>query len=474
MGDENYHVTSVPVEVVTGALTLRCNVELGVIRRKEDEPDVVADEDENAASFLYTHDPLTGLLNTEGFFRAARQELIENSDETYVILVANLRQFKLYNAMYGRACGDGILSRLGDLLKEERINDSHSIIGRGHSSGFLLMKRKRDYSEDRLRKTLDRFRSDFSTKGFLFNMHVGVYEITEPDLPLSVMVDRAVMAMRTLRVSSERDIAYFDSDMLADVIHEYRIISRFDRFMEDGRFRMYLQPQVDSEGNMIGAEALVRAFDIDGSMVAPDEFIGVLERSEQISRLDLFIWESAVKKLAGWAEDPYLKKAYISVNVSPRDLYVLDVPGTLKELTDRYGVPADRLRVEITETSVMKDLNERADNISRLQDYGFTVEIDDFGKGESSLALLSRSNAEVLKIDKEFLREARMSKKSLQVLKAVIALSSAIGMVPIVEGVETEEQVELLKEMGCGVYQGFYFGKPMPVDEFEREFGRKA
>lgn len=289
---------------------------------------------------------------------------------------------------------------------------------------------------------------------------------------MSVMVSRATIAVRSSRNSGMERVTAFSSDMLKNQLHEQQVIGSFAKTMEEGRFLMYLQPQVRTDGSFIGAEALARAVREDGSIIPPDEFIGILERSSQIYRLDLFIWECAVKELQKWArmDGSILQEAYISVNVSPTDLYIIDVPQTLHDLCARYGVDPSRLHVEITETSVLDDIEKRAGNMDRLQELGFCVEIDDFGKGSSSLAMLSQSNANVLKVDRSFLYEIQNSRRAFQILRAVIDLTEHIGMNTIVEGVETKEQLQILTDMGCSAFQGFYFSKPLPAEKLTASF----
>lgn len=466
----NFHITSTPVRIRTEQRTIFCSLELGTEELPANAPAVVPVSDSNSADYLLTHDVLTQLLNTEGFYREVRRKLVEDPGGDYVILAGNIQRFKVLNSLYGRAYGDSVLIDLADFIKTQ--GGEGALYARDMADGLLVFDRKDQFSMDHLLDGLAKIRERFSTKDFLFSMHVGIYEITDRSLPVSTMVNHACLAMRSIRTSSVRGVAYFSDEMMKNELREHMVVSTFDQVLEEGRFHMYLQPQVDRDGNLIGAEALVRAKEKDGGLTAPAFFIGVLEKSEQISRLDRYILEQAVSKLAEWdrSGSPLLQSVYISINVSPKDLYAMSVPETILAVCRKYGVDPSRLHVEITETSIMDDLNNRTDNIARLKDMGFTVEIDDFGKGASSLALLGRSNADVLKIDKEFLRGIQKSEKAYQILKSVISLTKEIGMTTIIEGVETEEQLRVLEEMGCSIFQGFYFAKPMPPEELERKY----
>lgn len=472
-GSELVEVTSVPFRLRDDARNsyIVCSLELGKPRSIQENPDLVYQTDRNDTDFLLDHDTLTQLFNTEGFYRAAREEIMKNPGLSYVIMVANIRKFKILNALYGRSYGDSILVSIAEDLRAS--GRPHSLFGYDSSDGFLVLMPEITDPADWLQTRMSAAEQRYSTSNFLFSMSAGLYEIKDPDLPMSLMTGRAVLAMRSVGASQENTIAFFDDKMLQRELHEQKVVGSFDDTLAEGRFRMYLQPQVDAEGRFIGAEALVRAFRKDGTLIPPVSFIGILEDSDQIARLDRFIWESAAAKLAEWSGKDSLKDAYISVNVSPRDLYLTDVPETFRQLCEQYGIEPSRLHVEITETSVLDDIKKRAKTIERLQSYGFLVEIDDFGKGSSSLSMLSQSSADVLKIDKEFIDRIQTSDKSFRILSSVIGLTKEIGMHAIVEGVETKEQLDILKSIGCDTFQGFYFARPMPAQDVEERYGRE-
>jgi EAL domain-containing protein (putative c-di-GMP-specific phosphodiesterase class I) len=253
---------------------------------------------------------------------------------------------------------------------------------------------------------------------------------------------------------------------MKQIRHEQYVIGEFERALKDGEFRMFLQPQVEKDGKIIGCEALSRWITADGTVVPPGEFIGILERSELIVRLDRYIWEEAVKKLAAWKNTSF-DSLYISINISPKDFYYLDVFTYLEELIERYQVPRSRLKLEITESVVMQDAIKQLALVNRLHEQGYDIEIDDFGKGYSSLSLLKDISADTIKIDKEFLRESDNDLKSERILVSVFDLSERLNMRVITEGVETESQLQKLIRLGCHMFQGFYFARPMSVDWFE-------
>ena len=229
---------------------------------------------------------------------------------------------------------------------------------------------------------------------------------------------------------------------------------------------MYLQPQVSTEGKILGGEALVRWQHPVKGMIAPIAFIPVFEKNGLISDVDKYMWESACKQLRK-GKDEGKDDLYISVNIAPRDFYLLNIYQVFTELVNKYDIAPQNLKLEITETAVVIDLQRQMELIERLRRIGFVVEMDDFGSGYSSLNMLKDIHVDVLKIDMAFLRKAEDEERSKKILQMIISLSGQLGMPVITEGVETAEQVEILTGMGGDMFQGYYYAKPMEVEKFE-------
>lgn len=201
----------------------------------------------------------------------------------------------------------------------------------------------------------------------------------------------------------------------------------------------------------------------------PGRFIGVFEKSGLIAKLDQHMWELACKQLAAWqarGRDDF----YISVNISPKDFYFCDVFETLEGLVEKYHVPKRNLKLEITETAVLANLRSQKDYVERLRKAGFIVEMDDFGSGYSSLNMLKDIRVDVLKIDMAFLGQTEDHARARVILETIVGLSKQLGLPVIVEGVETATQLEFLRKIGCDMFQGYYFAKPMEVSSFEEKY----
>ena len=253
-------------------------------------------------------------------------------------------------------------------------------------------------------------------------------------------------------------------------IEERRIIGEFERALEQNEFVMFLQPQVDEAGKAYGAEALVRWEHPERGLLSPAVFIDILEKAGLIYKLDRYIWEKAAEKLAEWKKNN-AGAYHISVNISTKDFYLVDVYETFTGLVQKYEIDPEMLKLEITETALMSDFKKNMEILKRLQDFGFKIEIDDFGSGYSSLNMLKDISADVLKIDMGFLRASENEVKGKDILESIIVLADKLGMEVITEGVETEKQLSMLTRMGCKMFQGYYFSRPVPVDEFEEKYG---
>ena len=346
------------------------------------------------------------------------------------------------------------------------------IAARINSDHFAMLIPKKSFSVDMILSIIHRMQDYFKDSSFHLHIFTGVYDINDLEEPVSIMCDKANLASETIKNEYKSNIAYYTERLFESSIEERRIIGEFERAISNNEFEMYLQPQVDSSGNLYGAEALVRWQHPERGLLSPAIFIDVLEKTGFIYKLDRYMWDKAAKKLGEWkkeGKDQY----HISVNISTKDFYLVDVYETFVGLVDKYDIDPVNLNIEITETTLMSDFDKNMGIIRLLQNYGFNIEIDDFGSGYSSLNMLKDISADVLKIDMGFLRASENEAKGLDILESIITLAGKLGMKVITEGVETKKQLYMLVEMGCDMYQGYYFSKPIPVDEFEKKYNIK-
>ncbi len=424
-------------------------------------------ENDMGEQYRLTHDELTHLYNKEGFSNAVRRLLKSAGDKEYVLIYSNIRDFKLINQLFGIEKGNDILITIGEMLAQ-RVRDD-DVYGRINGDHFALCMHKERFDERDFKTAVKELASRLTSSSYSIHLQIGVYEILEKEMDVSLMCDRAYMACKSIKRDNICEIAWYSDEMLVNALLEKEILSSFDFAIINRQFGIYLQPQVYADGTIYGAEALARWIHPDNGVIQPGVFISVLEKADLIYKLDKYIWELAARQLAEW-KGTKRENISISVNVSPKDIYYLDISKVFSDLVSKYDIRPEQLNIEITETAVTSDVNKCAKLIVELQSKGFIVEIDDFGSGYSSLNMLKDINANVLKIDMGFLRKTENQKRAKVILNYTIDMAHELGMKVVTEGVEKKEQLEYLVEMGCEMFQGFYFDKPMPIDEFENKY----
>lgn len=420
-----------------------------------------------AERFRATHDRLTGIYNKEHFYDVVTDAVREAEPGTYCMVCSDIKNFKLVNDIFGINVGDEVLLNIADTLR--RLAGPGSVYGRISGDRFAICMPKERFNPDIFSNEIRRIGEKCGTSTYRICVHVGVYDIVDRDIAASVMCDRAYMAIKTIKASLADVIAHYDDGIRESSVSEQKVAGEFGTALEEGQFCFFLQPQVSVRGKILGGEALVRWIHPERGMVPPGEFIGILENTGLICKLDMYIWELACKKLREWKEKG-LTDYHISVNISPKDFYFADIYKVFTGLVEEYEIRPRNLRLEITESAIMSDFDKQLVLIQRLQEYGFMVEMDDFGSGYSSLNMLKDMPVDTLKVDMGFLRQTNHQERSRTILKMIISLSKQLGMEVITEGVETKEQVDFLTEIGCDIFQGYYFAKPMPVSEFEKKY----
>jgi diguanylate cyclase (GGDEF)-like protein len=417
--------------------------------------------------FLATHDPMTKIYNRDRFYKEVDKLVKGNPDTTYYMVCSNVKDFKLVNELFGISKGNELLIAFANELRE--YVKPGAVFGRLESDRFALCIPKERFVEEEFISHIRKIGETIDCDAYHTHIYLGIYEIKDITIPTSSMCDHAKMAIDSVKGSYQYCAVYYSDDMMSGAIYERNLLGEFDSALEKNQFQMFLQPQTDAEGKLLGGEALVRWLHPERGMVPPGKFISVFEKTGMIYRLDYYIWRCACEKLREW-KDRGLEQYYISVNISPRDFYYLDIYSTFVELVNEYRISPANLKLEITETALMSDFDKQFMLMKRLREYGFQIEIDDFGSGYSSLNMLKDMPVDVIKIDMGFLRQTEHMKKSRIILETIVSLAKRLEMPVVVEGVETEEQLAFLKELECNVYQGYYFSKPIPVAEFEEKY----
>lgn len=460
-GRQLAHSIPIYLEMLNGELEL-CAIDC--VRICEGDAPTALERDHAIAPSIQTHDMLTQVYTQEKLFREMRQRLIERADERFLIVYSNVRNFELVNKLFGVEGGNQLLVGIAEILRHEC--GPEVIYGRCQDDHFAMLIPADRFDEAQMLDQMERARGLMESPIYSIQIQLGVYAIEDHEMPITTMLEHAELALKTIRNSRKRNIAYYTHGMMERKLKDNHILTAFEQALKDQNFHIYLQPQVRLDGTVVGGEALVRWVRPNGEVVPPGEFLGVLHQSDLLANLDVYVWELAVKQLARW-RGTALEPVYISVNVDPSDFYYFDVPARLAALCDGYGVPRTQLRVEITETALVIDSIMQNRIVEQLHAQGFIVEIDDFGKGSSSLSMLKDVHADVLKIDMGFVHGGTNVVRKRVILEAVVAMANNLRMDVVTEGVETREQVDLLSGMGCEMFQGFYFSRPIPVEDFE-------
>ncbi len=413
-----------------------------------------------------THDDLTGIWNRK-YFEECCAEKLRNEPGNYLMLCSDIAEFKLVNELFGREKASDLLRAEADIFKNWPDQD-HILYGKLPDDRFALLLQKEYFPLDLLTMCTETLQRALGSPTYRIKVSYGIYAVTDPTESVASMCDKALIAMKSIHESLEQCVAFYRPEMLSQAIHDKELTGTFERALQNGEFQIYLQPQVAVDGSLLGAEALARWVRPDQTLTPPGEFIPLFERTGLIHRLDEAIWEQAARKLQDWRSRGL--NYHISVNISAKDFFYIDICRHFTELTQRYNIPPAMLNLEITESTMTQDVPDLLRQLQKLQHAGFLIEIDDFGSGYSSLNMLKDICADILKIDMGFLRETENLQRSRIILHSILDLAHALHMPVITEGVETQEQVQALTEMGCDAFQGYYFSPPLPVAAFEEHY----
>ena len=410
-------------------------------------------------------DTLTGLLTKNAFDKSVRNMLDRKRDGEYLLIYSNIKEFKAVNGLYGQEIGDEILAMLGHELKR-RVHEKRSgIAGRLQSDHFALCVNKETFDlEGLLEYTSDEGMSE--RLGIPLHVFLGIYSIEDKSIPVSVMCDRARLALADIADSQVKQYAYYKREQSQSYIENHEISADLERSIRDGCFEVYIQPIFELHGfKIVSGEALVRWNHPERGLLAPGAFIPLFESNGLISKLDEYVWRWTcdwirARMFEGRAVTP------VSVNISRADISP-DLAKTIIGIVDEYELPTDAISFEITESAYAECREEAVALVSDLHEHGFSLLLDDFGSGYSSLCMLEQSGFDTLKIDRQFLDNIMTSSRSRTIAGSMIELANGLGMSVITEGIESQEQARLMRSLGSGYAQGFYFSKPRPISDFE-------
>lgn len=419
------------------------------------------------------YDMLTGIYNKTHFFEATRVLLKRHPEETYAFLRLDIEKFQLVNSFFGSSSGDGLLQYIAKEIRKFAGDTEQIAYGRIEADIFGICMPYR--GEETMLELVRYMRMRLGQYQLAFDVvpAIGIYVIRERDLSVDAMYDRANLAAKQCKGNYIENYAFYVDEMREDIVREQQIVNHMRHALDEEEFVLYLQPKYSLQDNRIcGAEVLVRWAKPEGGMISPGEFIPIFERNGFITKLDYYVWEKTCKLLAGWIAEGK-KPSPVSVNISRVSLYNPRLVEAICGLTDRYHIPRELLELELTESAYTTNPKAIKETMERLQKEGFSILMDDFGSGYSSLNVLKDIAVDVLKIDMKFLSDTDQEGRSQNILASVVRMAKWLNLPVIAEGVERREQVDFLHSVGCEYVQGFYFARPMPVSDYESWYPRK-
>ncbi len=413
-------------------------------------------------------DRVTG-YGTYGKFEEDAQELIKHDYRKYCIVSFDIDKFKAVNDMFGHEEGNRMLKVVAETVQRNLLD--WETFARVNSDNFFILLSYKDDNEitDKIKKLISAISYEFSD--YVPVLSFGIYKIVDKSMSIRRMGDCADIARRTVKYGESSSFAFYTDTMLESMREEKAIENEMQNALDTHEFALYLQPKFSLSGppRLTGAEALVRWIR-KGSVVSPGKFIPLFERNRFIIKLDYYILDQVCRRLKKW-ESEGIANILISVNMSRVHLRDPGFVDKLQEICHTHGIEPSRIEIEITESAAYDSMDVLIEVVNDLKSRGFHISIDDFGSGYSSLNMLKDLPVDVLKIDRMFLTETN-NKRANDIIRHVIKMAQSLGMETICEGIETDEQAQLLRSLGCDMAQGFFFAKPMPCDDFERVIER--
>lgn len=419
---------------------------------------------------LKTLDELTDCNNLAAFRQQAEQILLKNPQQTYALWYSNIKQFKLINNRFGYDVGDYVIKFWAKCIQQDQ--QEEETFGRMTGDRFVCLTRceNPESLENRFWNQVAAVQTCLKKQDLDFDIDInsGVYLIHPGELDklsMNLMLDRASLAQQSVSQKNGSHFCIYDDKMLDSQLRRSEISKHLTKALQTGEVMAYFQPQFDFSLRAVsGAEALCRWKHSALGWLSPAEFIPVLEQSNQIYQLDCFIWREACRALAQLRSKGILTP--ISVNVSRADIQEASLIQDLQGYIQEFGLSCADLHLEVTESAYMEDSQQLKQMVHTLQSMGFCVEMDDFGSGYSSLNTLKDLPVNILKLDAYFIRDSISDLRGSAILSTVVGMAQRLNLPIIAEGIETMEQAQSLLDMGCQWMQGYYFARPMPMNDF--------
>lgn len=406
-------------------------------------------------------DAISGLYNKAAFIRHFQRYLNENKDKKYDMLMINVEGFSYINELYGTAKGEKLLKHIGNVISV--CNFGAVMACRYATDRFILM---RIHSDSDVRDEVVVYNEKIHENAPIndFVLKFAVYTDVDTSVPVADLCERLSLTMKTVKRRYDMQLAFYSTEMAEKAKYLKKIEGCMKEALKQNQFSVYYQPKHDAKtGEIAGAEALVRWIHPEYGFLSPADFIPLFEENGFITRLDLYVWNKVCEDIKNWIDEG-INPVPISVNASRRDILSIDTPDRLLIPVNNNGVDIGLLHIEITESASVND-NVILEKVKAIRDIGIKIELDDFGSGQSSLGTIRDIPTDIIKLDISFVRNIEKQK---EIVKMIISLAHALGHKIVAEGVESKEQLEILRDFGCDYIQGYYFSKPLEQNDFRQ------
>lgn len=419
-------------------------------------------------------DDLTGLYNREYFFRYAEEHDKHHKNQSMDALLVNINHFHVINERYGKEYGNTVLRCVGDNIRN-MLERNGGLACRPEADTFLIYCPHSQYETAFLDRLTQGLHDESDTTGRHPNLRMGVYTEVDRNMDIERRFDRAKLAADKGRNTYDQTISYYDAKLHEAHLFEEQLLEDFQKALKQGQFQVYYQPKYDIRPEtplLASAEALIRWKHPKQGMISPGLFIPLLEENGLIQQLDRYVWQTAAAQVRCWKEKFGISLP-VSVNVSRVEIHDPALISTFKNIIEENGLSTTEFRLEITESAYTDNSVSIIDTVKQLRVFGFSVEMDDFGSGYSSLNMLSTLPIDALKLDMKFIHTAFSGRTDTRMIELIIDIAEYLKVPVIAEGIETEEQLRTLRNLGCDYVQGYYFSRPVPPEEFETFFSVK-
>ncbi len=424
------------------------------------------------------YDSLTGLPNMEKLKKDMGHVLTKNKNKPYAIAICDIEKFKVINEMYGYEMGDHVLKSMKGFA--DRLQEPTLIFSRIGADKFALFSGNHFLDDiDTLISECIAYHDEVIPELIDHNatFKCGRYHIELGETDVDNIINKVTLAHKTAKGTTGQALCDYDDLLKQKMVKDAEITNKMRSSLENEEFEVYLQPKFSVHGSeLVGAEALVRWIEPDGSIVFPGDFIPLFEKNGFIVELDRYIFEHVCLIIRRWIDNGN-GLVPVSVNLSRLNLHSTTIAEELAAIADQYRIPHHAIEVELTESAAVENEGALEALYAKLHQYGFKTAIDDFGSGYSSLSMLKNLHVDTLKMDRSFFVEGRLLKRDDMLIDGIVKLAHNLGMYVVAEGIETKEQIEMLTTMNCDAVQGYVYARPMPVSEFEdtyRELMKKV